>query len=151
MKTTRNRSRRTPTGSRKTWAAFTLLVVLVGAGLTACSEEVHLTFTVEGNTCTHDGGSELYRRPAILLINNSDRTAGLKVWTVPAGTTADDVAPGEYTTGEPVWMAFADPNSEGSGGMTLTVGSRVMFECFLGGPSQAEETISRAFFDIPSG
>jgi hypothetical protein len=151
MKATRNGSRRSPTGWRRPWAAFTLLVVLVGAGLTACSEEVHLTFTVEGNACTHDGGSELYRRPSILLVNNSDRTVGLKVWTVPAGTAADDVAPGEYAARQPEWMAFADPNSDGSGGTTLTLGSRVMFECFFGGPSQAEETISRAFFDIPPG
>ncbi|MDH3605792.1 MAG: hypothetical protein OER12_02210 [Acidimicrobiia bacterium] len=125
------------------------MVVLVTTGLTACSEEVHLTFTVEGNTCTHDGGDELYRRPSINLINNSNREAGIKLWTVPAGTTADDLAPGAYTASEPQWMAFADPNSEGSGGTTLTPGNRAMVECFFNDVPPDEGTISRAFFDIP--
>ena len=149
MSATDDPTRRIAKWWRHPWAAVSLLVVLAVAGLTACSEQVHLTLTVEGNTCTHDGGDELYRRPAIVLINNSDREAGIKLWTVPAGTTAADLAPGAYTVSEPQWMAFADPNSEGSGGTTLTPGSRAMVECFFNDVPPAEGTISRAFFDIP--
>lgn len=149
MSPTDDRTRRIATQWKHPWATVTLLVVLAAGGLTACSEEVHLTFTIDGNTCTHDGGDELYRRPSIYLINNSDREVGIKLWTVPAGTTADDLAPGAYTVSEPQWMAFADPNSEGSGGTSITPGSRAMVECFFNDVPPDEGTISRAFFDIP--
>jgi hypothetical protein len=69
---------------------------------------------------------------------------------VPAGTTAADVAPGEYDAVSPVALAYAEPfDDRGSGlGVSLAPGSRIMVDCFYNDVASIEGTLNRVFFDV---
>ena len=129
-----------------------LLVVVMAACVGGCSDPGNdVTFAVSGGSCTHDGQSDIKRRPNVGIINESDREVGIKLWVVPAGTTAADVEDGDYDGIQPTGIAFADPfDQSGSGlGVSLERGNRIMIECFYADVPSIEGTLSRAFFDVP--
>ena len=75
---------------RRIMTVATLLVV----ALAACSGSGEPTATYTGGACDYDGPSEfdLDSTVTFTVINESDNTnVGFGVWSVPEGTTADEI------------------------------------------------------------
>ena len=126
---------------RRIMTVATLLVV----ALAACSGSGEPTATYTGGACDYDGPSEfdLDSTVTFTVINESDNTnVGFGVWSVPEGTTADEIVeeglfdllgitgvsdwPGFYTA------LFAPTPIDSTDSMTVTLDKpgQHVFNCF---------------------